>query len=90
MNLRWKKNPRPTGLAGVCSGPQGSTLRIDGTTRVATVYSLGGRRTAWYWVAGWKHPNIPPKNTCNEPLATEADAKDAAMAYVRKHLECNP
>jgi len=88
MAIRWKKNPAPTGLARVCSGPPGSTLRIDGRIRVATVRTFSGPRgSGWYWVAGWGHPSIPSVNTCNEPLNSEAEAKHAAETYVRRHLE---
>jgi hypothetical protein len=89
MALRWKKNPRPSGLAGVCCGPQGSTLRIDGDVMVATVSPLNPSSDRWYWVAGWGHPRIPHKNTCSEPLQTEKETKAAAMAYVRACLTAN-
>ena len=89
MVLRWKKDPKPTGLARVCAGPQGSTLRIDGDMRVATVRPHGRDESRWFWVAGWGHPNIPHKNTSEEPLQTEAEAKAAAMAYVREFLKPN-
>lgn len=87
MALRWKKDPRPTGLAGVACGPRGSTLRKDGELRVATVSALGRSVSRWYWVAGWDCPQIPHRNTCEEPVGSEAEAKAAAMAYVRGHLE---
>ena len=87
MALRWKKNPRLTGLARVCAGPQWSTLRIDGAVRVATTRCISGPRpTKWYWVAGWELPSIPYKNTHAEPVSTEEEAKAAAMAYVRQFL----
>ena len=86
--LRWKKNPRPSGLAGVFAGPQGSTLRIDGITSVATVNAHGynSKKKGWFWVAGWDSDEIPYKNTCDEEYETEQHAKDAAMIYVRQHL----
>ena len=89
MALRWKKDPAPTGLARVTAGPRGSSLRIDGGMRVATVrcrWSLLNPVKEWFWVAGWEHPDIPHRNTCNEPSPTEADAKAEALAYVRKYL----
>ena len=89
MTLRWKKNPRPSGLAGVCCGQRGSTLRIDGDVKVATVSAKGRSSAAWYWVAGWGHPRIPHKNTCAEPTQTEDEAKESAMAYVRACLTAN-
>lgn len=45
MALRWKKNPRPTGLAGVGAGDPGSTLR-DGEEKYATAYAVERRRPA--------------------------------------------
>jgi hypothetical protein len=89
MALRWKKNPHPRGLAGVVSGPQGSTLR-DGEVRYATTgtYHFRDSRTGWYWVA-LKVGGVPYKNTCDEPLPDEAAAKAAALAYVREHLKMN-
>ena len=86
MALRWKKDPAPTGLARICAGPRGSTLRIDGDVRVATVSAHGKHKDKWFWVAGWQHPSIPHKNTCGEPPQTEAEAKASAMAYVREFL----
>lgn len=88
MAMRWKKNQRPSGLAGVCAGPQGSTLRVDGVM-AATVYSHNRSATEWYWVAGWDM-GIPHKNTCGEPPQSEADAKAAAQAYVKQHMSSKP
>lgn len=85
MALRWKKNPRPTGLARVCCGPLGSTLRIDGKVRAATV-NAHARRTGWYWVAGWEATGVPHYNSCCDAPLTEVEAKAAALSYVRKHL----
>lgn len=85
MTMRWKKNPRPTGLAGVGCGPQGSTLRMDGVV-AAVVYAHNRSASAWYWVAGWDS-GVPHKNTCNDPPQSETDAKAAAMAYVRSHIK---
>ncbi len=86
--LRWRKNPLPTGLARVCAGPQGSNLYYNGTVHVAAAYSLHRSRNAWYWVAGWsgRDLGIAHANTCAAPVSSEAEAKDAAMAYVRAAL----
>lgn len=89
MALRWKKNPLPTGLAGVCARPQGSTLR-DGERRYATTEYIDNRfdktrKVGWFWVAGWQS-GVPHRNTHKEPVADEATAKAAAMQYVRAHL----
>lgn len=87
--LRWKKNPVETGLrsVGVDSSKRGSMLH-DGAHKYASVDCLGyhwtGRRSdGWYWVVSGK---LPYMNTCNAPVATEAEAKAAAIAYVKEHL----
>ncbi|GAB3416853.1 hypothetical protein NX774_12010 [Massilia agilis] len=90
MALRWKKNPRPKGLAGVVAGPQGSELR-DGERRYATTGYIDGRinkgrKSGWYWVAGWQS-GVPHKNTCDNPVLDEETAKTAALEYVRKYLK---
>lgn len=82
MRLRWKKEPRKTGLSLYIEGPKRSNLH-DGTKEYATVCPLGSRVTSprwlWFWVAF-------DKNTCNEPCEEEAEAKAQAMAFVKKKL----
>lgn len=87
MAMRWKKNPRPTGLRAAGAGPQGSTLR-DGDKEFARAYALRRQHQTigWYWVARNDAHGVPHENTCNEPVADEATAKADALAYVRKHL----
>ncbi len=88
MAMRWKKEPAPTGLARVTAGPRDSELLIDGVTRVAAVSAVGrSNSNGWFWVAGWGHPHIPHKNTCNTPCATENEAKAEAIGYVRECLK---
>jgi hypothetical protein len=86
MALRWRKNPKPNGLARVGCGPQGSTL-FDGENEFARVAPLrtGHVVTGWYWVS--RAANDVLKNTCDDPAATESAAKEQAMAYVRKCLK---
>lgn len=81
--MRWKKNPKETGLRAITAGPRGSTLRNAAGVRHATVTALRGG--GWYFVVGWES-KLPHINTCGTPVATEAEAKAAAMAYVKKHL----
>ncbi len=85
MRLRWKLNPRETGLARVGAGPRGSTLRDGSGKRYATVSALGSGHDGWFWVAGWGS-GVPHKNTCDAPCATVEEAKAQAMAYVKSHL----
>lgn len=85
FRLRWKKEKPETGLAAIGrdSSQRPSKLH-DGVKEYAMVYSHGYHhrscRDGWYWVA-FEH--VPYINTCNEPVATEAEAKAAALAYVR-------
>lgn len=82
--MRWRKEPKETGLRAVLARPRSSFLRDQSGKRFACVSQLldGG----WYWVAGWDSP-VPYQNTCHEPVATEKEAKAQAMAYVRAHLK---
>ena len=86
IRLRWKKEPRETGLRRILSVPRGSRLH-DGTKEYATVRAIGGRWSAhrwlWYWVANGVGEY---KNTWNEPCEEEAEAKAQAMAFVKKKL----
>lgn len=90
--LRWKKRAHETGLRAMVAGPRGSDLH-DGTTKFASVSPLGGNWArplqGWYWVAGWGS-GVPHMNTCHKPAATEAEAKQQAEAYVKKHLAGAP
>lgn len=86
MALRWKRNPRPTGLAGVCAGPQGSQLRDGDHSYATTNYSgrFGSREPkGWFWVARNDSAGVAWKNTCENVMETEEEAKAEAMAYVR-------
>ena len=80
--LRWKLDPRETGLRSVGAGPRGSTLH-DGEKRYATVSPIRGG--GWYWVAGWSS-GVPHMNTSHSPVDTADEAKAQAMAYVKEHL----
>jgi hypothetical protein len=89
MALRWKNDPRPTGLRSVIAGPQGSTMR-DGDDSYASTNFAAARYndgiSGWYWVARNEDEGIPLKNTCETLVADEATAKAEAMAYVRACL----
>lgn len=89
--LRWKKVPQETGLSAVARDPAHRPSRLhDGTRRYATVYSHGynvlSRSEGWYWVAIDQDVGVPYRNTCGSPVATEAEAKAAALEYVRTCL----
>lgn len=85
MAKRWKNNPMPTGLARVCAGPQGSTLRDNGVDLAITAYNDGrlSDRAGWYWYSCQnKDLGITRKNTCYELVKTEVEAKIEARAYI--------
>lgn len=82
MALRWKREPAQTGLMRVTAGPRGSKLH-DGVTRYASVHC--GKNGEWFWSAPLS-PGVPYKNPYKTPFATEAEAKKAAMDYVKACL----
>jgi len=84
VRLRWKMEPRETGLRPVVAGPRASWL-TDGEKRYACVSSHGRSSVRWYWVAGWDS-GIPLRNTCGDPPLSLDEAKAAAMAYVKAAL----
>lgn len=84
MAIRWKMEPKETGLRGAASWPRSHWLR-DGDTRLACASPSDRSGSAWYWVAGWDaEEKIPHMNTCGTPVASIKEAKDAAMNYVRQ------
>lgn len=87
--LRWKKNPRETGLASIGAGPRGHTL-WDGEKEYASVSPLGGSwrgpLRGWFWSCPTNAVG-EYKNTCNDPAPDEATAKAQAMAWVRARID---
>ena len=68
----------------VIAGPTGSRLH-DGKKTYANVSALRNYKPEtgqWFWSAP-SAPGIEYQNTCNAPYKTEADAKKAAMEYVK-------
>jgi hypothetical protein len=90
MTLRWRKDPRETGLRAVGAGPRGSGLYENKIKKFAHVSPLGGDwmrpLAGWYWVAGWDS-DVPHRNTYRTPCETEDEAKAEAFAYVQQHLK---
>ena len=89
MAKRWRRNPRPTGLAGVCAGVQGSTL-YDGDVELANVNHANGvfDSTGWYWACPSNESlGIGWANSCNEKVETEKEAKAQAKSYIDKCLK---
>lgn len=87
--LRWKKDPRKTGLRAVGAGPRSSRLRDEGGKEYARVYAIGGSwrgpLIGWYFVC--THDAVGEhKNTCGDPAPDEATAKAQAMAFVRERM----
>lgn len=87
--LRWKKNPRETGLRSVMAWPRGSALH-DGKKTYARVSALGGDWRGpvrgWYFVCSTDMVG-EYANTCNEPAPDEATAKAQAMAFVKARIQ---
>ncbi len=87
--IRWKKNPPPTGLAAVCSGPVSHKLH-DGEQEFATVRAMRSRHTVTGWM--WSCPTnkdlgIPWHNTADSPKPTIEEAKAEAVAFIKSHLD---
>ena len=83
--LRWKKDPRETGLAAIGAGPRSSRLQYGQIE--ASVNALGGGwrpLRGWYWVV--KSPGCF-RNTCDTPYKTEEEAKAQAMQYVKQIIK---
>ena len=89
--LRWRREPRETGLRGVCQGTRGWELRY-GKVDVGSVsiHSPGDRwaEGPWYWVASAQEVGIPLRNTACDGLVYETAeaAKGGCLAYVERHL----
>jgi hypothetical protein len=79
MALRWKQQPKETGLRRVGAGPRPSALR-DNDKEVLWVAPLGGGWRGpikgWYWYGCGE-------NTSVAPWPTEIEAKAAAMAFYK-------
>lgn len=89
MALRWRKNPAETGLRRIGSGPRGHGLYLDKDTRLAWVdaHRTGYKINGWYWVTPTNDAlGIEHRNTCDAVCATDQEAKDAAMAYVKSAI----
>ena len=89
IRLRWKKNPRETGLRAIGAGPRGSKLH-DGQKQYASVYPLrngfSAQSCGWYWVVRGQDFGGEYMNTCGSPVEDESTAKAQAMAYVKALL----
>ena len=83
MTVRWKLNPRQTGLRAVGAGPRGYELH-DGSIVLMWIQANGGgwRRPqeGWYWYG-------LEANTSSTPVATIEEAKAQARAWYEKHKE---
>lgn len=87
--LRWKRQPRERGLAGVCQGPRGWDLRwkSDVLGYVRPRYAGFGRHIiGWFFVARHDAHGVPLENTAGGPAADSAQARQQAGEYVLKHL----
>lgn len=86
--LRWKREPRATGLMAVGAAPRGSKLWDGENVYAATIPMGGGWRgplEGWYWHTEGDH--VSHKNTFHNPCDTEEEAKKQAKVYVMNHLK---
>jgi hypothetical protein len=89
-HLRWKREPRETGLRAIGAAPPGWRLH-DGETEFASVSPLGGAWhngdvRGWYWVA-YEGDGIEWRNTHATPCSTPEEAKAQAKAYIEECLK---
>ena len=88
MKLRWKKEPRETGLRAIGAGPQGYIYH-NGEEEFIHLKPIGGNYArplvGWYWYSFNK--SIPYKNTNENPCKTLEEAKKEASEYVQKNLK---
>jgi len=86
--MRWKMSPKETGLRSIGARPRSHNLYLDGE-EIATVYPNGGgwsrKQDGWYWVVV-EAKGIPYMNTCNDPVPTVQEAKEAVKAYLKTHM----
>lgn len=85
--LRWRKNARWTGLAGIGQGPLGFKLFDANGNQFASVNAL--RRGGWYYVIGWTGRDlglVPHVNTSDTPCASADEAKAEALRLVKHFL----
>ncbi|MBD8615533.1 MULTISPECIES: hypothetical protein [Pseudomonas] len=80
--LRWKLKPQEKGLTGLSKMGR-SLILHDGVKTYAMVNP--DRFGTWFWVAGWSS-GVPHFNSYSEPVETADEAKEAALAYVQKHI----
>jgi hypothetical protein len=95
MTLRWRKNPKETGLRAVGAGPRGSHLYLDDEDDyLASIAAFGGswrgKFEGWYWsVPSNKEKGIEYFNSYPQLYETEKEAKDAAKKYVQEAITAN-
>ena len=90
--MTWKRQPSMGGLAAIGEGQMGSQITVDGEMIACTSYSDGkhDRTKGWQWWVSSSCFCIPWKNSASEglpPVATEAEAKAAARAYIAAHFK---
>ena len=88
--LRWRRQPRETGLRAVTQGPRGWQL-FAGAVKVASVnaaYADFSREVrGWYWVAGADEMGVRLHNSSASPSLSPSHARDEVVRYVMAALE---
>jgi hypothetical protein len=89
VRVTFKLRPRETGLRAVGAGPRSSEIRVDGI-RVGGISARGGEFgrpvRGWFFHANYLGAYV---NTCDAPVATEAEAKTAAKAWIVARAEAS-
>lgn len=87
--LRWRRQARERGLAGVGQGELGADLIYLGEpiASVRAVHYHLPDYGKWWWHAGGS--GVPYRNMCRGPVNSLEEAQAAALAYVKGYLESN-
>lgn len=86
MSLRWKRQPKDKGLAGVCQGERGFDLCENGITigYVRPLFKgLSREKVGYYWYGC-------SKNTSNVPVETIEEAKSKCLEHCKLMLSIDP
>ena len=80
MAKRWRREPRETGLSGVCQSVRGYQLRDNGKIVVWLAPFMTADRVqhGWYWYG-------LGQNTSRKPVVTIEEAKKQVKDFMREN-----